>query len=118
MRVVPGHFLPNTDGSRPFTTGVAFTRVYVKAFDQEATRARDSSARIAAMEARYPTLGGKSSLEISMKVAKGEMQWPAPQSFPAAGKVARVTFGDTVFDLHFKDDGTMSFIGTAGRFRA
>lgn len=46
------------------------------------------------------------------------MQWPAPQSFPAAGKVARVTFGDTVFDLHFKDDETMSFIGTAVGSRA
>ncbi|MBU9135041.1 MBL fold metallo-hydrolase [Burkholderia multivorans] len=117
VRVVPGHFLPNADGSRPFTTGVAFTRAYVKAFDQEAARARDSSALIAAMEARYPTLGAKSSLELSAKVAKGEMQWPAPQPFPAIGKVARVAFGDTVFDLHFKDDKTMSFIGTAGQFK-
>lgn len=116
-RVVPGHFLPNRDGSQPFTTGVAFTRDYVKAFDQEATRAKDSATLVAAMEARYPDLGEKSSLELSAKVAKGEMQWPAPAPFPAAGKTVRVQFGATAFDLHFKDDKTMSFVGTAGQFK-
>lgn len=116
VRVVPGHFLPNRDDSQPYTTGVAFTRDYLKAFDQETARAKDSAALIAAMDARYPDLGAKPSLEMSAKVAKGEMQWPAPAPFPAAGKTARVQFGDTAFDLHFKDDKTMSFIGTAGRF--
>ncbi|WP_321781906.1 MBL fold metallo-hydrolase [Burkholderia pyrrocinia] len=117
VRVVPGHFLPNRDGSQPFTTGVAFTRDYLKAFDQETARAKDSVALVAAMDARYPNLGAKPSLEMSAKVAKGEMQWPAPAPFPAAGKTARMQFGDTEFDLHFKDDKTMSFIGTAGRFK-
>ncbi|RQU34487.1 MBL fold metallo-hydrolase [Burkholderia cenocepacia] len=115
-RVVPGHFLPNRDGSQPFATGVAFTRDYVKAFDDEAARAKDSAALIAAMEARYPDLGEKSSLELSAKVAKGEMQWPAPAPFPAAGRTVRVQFGATAFDLHFQDDKTMSFVGTAGQF--
>ncbi|BAX63801.1 MBL fold metallo-hydrolase [Burkholderia stabilis] len=117
VRVVPGHFLPNRDGSQPYTTGVAFTRDYLKAFDQETAHAKDSAALIAAMDARYPDLGAKPSLEMSAKVAKGEMQWPALAPFPAAGKTARVQFGDTVFDLHFKDDKTMSFIGTAGQFK-
>ncbi|WP_175916676.1 MULTISPECIES: MBL fold metallo-hydrolase [Burkholderia] len=116
-RVVPGHFLANRDGSRPFTTGVAFTRGYLTAFDQETTRATDSAALIAAMDARYPGLGAKPSLELSAKVAKGEMQWPAPAPFPAAGKTVRVQFGDTAFDLRFKDEKTMSFVGTAGQFK-
>jgi hypothetical protein len=28
------------------------------------------------MKQRYPRLGGESSLELSAKVAKGEMKWP------------------------------------------
>ncbi|SMF99650.1 MBL fold metallo-hydrolase [Burkholderia singularis] len=117
-RVIPGHFLPNADGSLPFTTAsVAFTRDYLKAFDQEAARAKDSATLITAMETRYPALGAKPSLEMSAKVIKGEMPWPAPAPFPALGKQMRVQFGDVVFDLHFKDEHTMSFIGIAGQFK-
>lgn len=76
--VVPGHYLPNADGTQPFTLGsVAFTRDYLTAFEAEAARAADSSALIAAMKARYPNVAGISSLELSAKVIKGEMQWPA-----------------------------------------
>ncbi|MNV80322.1 hypothetical protein D3C71_1739200 [compost metagenome] len=31
---------------------------------------------VAAMKKCYPNLAGESSLELSAKVAKGEMQWP------------------------------------------
>jgi hypothetical protein len=31
---------------------------------------------VKAMQARYPKLDGVASLELSAKVAKGEMQWP------------------------------------------
>ncbi len=76
--VVPGHFLPNPDGSEPHTlAAVKFTRDYVKAFDLEAARAKDSAALIDAMRKRYPDLGDVESLELSAKVAKGEMKWPA-----------------------------------------
>ena len=33
------------------------------------------AALIAAMKKRFPTLGEESSLELSAKVAKGEMKW-------------------------------------------
>ncbi|MEG2392729.1 MAG: MBL fold metallo-hydrolase [Pseudomonas sp.] len=70
--VVPGHFLG--DGSRSLAS-VKFTADYIKAFDAETAKAKDSAALIAAMKKRYPTLGEESSLELSAKVAKGEMQW-------------------------------------------
>jgi glyoxylase-like metal-dependent hydrolase (beta-lactamase superfamily II) len=79
QRVVPGHYLPNPDGSAPDTlASVRFTRDYLKAFEVEAARAPNSAALIAAMKARYPGLADESSLELSAKVIKGEMQWPAP----------------------------------------
>ena len=52
-----------------------FTRDYIKAFDEEALKARNSGELIAAMKKRYPDLGEESSLELSAKVAKGEMKW-------------------------------------------
>ncbi|RYY52119.1 MAG: MBL fold metallo-hydrolase, partial [Comamonadaceae bacterium] len=74
--VVPGHALPGANGKVSYTSGVAFTRGYLKAFEAEAARAQDSAALIAAMKKRYPTLAHASSLELSAKVIKGEMKWP------------------------------------------
>ena len=68
--VVPGHYL-----GTPTLDSVAFTADYIKAFDIEAAKAKDSAALIAAMKKRYPTLADESSLELSAKVAKGEMKW-------------------------------------------
>jgi glyoxylase-like metal-dependent hydrolase (beta-lactamase superfamily II) len=75
--VVPGHYLPNANGSAPYSpASVKFTRDYLKAFETEAAKAKDSAALIAAMKKRYPTLEDASSLELGAKVIKGEMKWP------------------------------------------
>lgn len=68
--VIPGHYL-----GTPTPAAVAFTADYIKAFDAETAKAKDSAALIAAMKKRYPTLADESSLELSAKVAKGEMKW-------------------------------------------
>ncbi|CAB1404197.1 Metallo-beta-lactamase superfamily protein PA0057 [Pseudomonas fluorescens] len=70
--VIPGHYLG--DSSRSLVS-VKFTADYIKAFDAETAKAKDSAALIAAMKKRYPSLGEESSLELSAKVAKGEMAW-------------------------------------------
>jgi glyoxylase-like metal-dependent hydrolase (beta-lactamase superfamily II) len=70
--VVPGHYLGQSDHS---LKAVHFTRDYIKAFDEETIKAKDSGELIAAMKKRYPQLGEESSLELSAKVAKGEMKW-------------------------------------------
>jgi glyoxylase-like metal-dependent hydrolase (beta-lactamase superfamily II) len=70
--VVPGHYLGNSQRS---LASVAFTADYIKAFDEETAKATDAAALIAAMKKRFPTLGDESSLELSAKVAKGEMKW-------------------------------------------
>ncbi|MBV7566615.1 MBL fold metallo-hydrolase [Pseudomonas sp. PDM27] len=70
--VVPGHYLGKSDRS---LAAVQFTAAYIKAFDEESAKARDSAELIAAMKKRFPALGDESSLELSAKVAKGEMKW-------------------------------------------
>ncbi len=70
--VVPGHFLP---GSPLTVQSVDYTASYIKAFDEETAKAKDSTALIDAMKKRYPQVDDVSSLELSAKVAKGEMKW-------------------------------------------
>ena len=70
--VVPGHYLGDSARS---LAAVQFTAEYIKAFDEETAKAKDSAALIAAMKKRFPALGEESSLELSAKVAKGEMKW-------------------------------------------
>lgn len=71
--VVPGHYAP---GAALDASALRFTADYIRAFDAETVKAKDSAALVKAMQARYPTLDGVASLELSAKVAKGEMQWP------------------------------------------
>lgn len=73
QRVIPGHALP---GAPQDLDAVRFTAGYIRAFDEEAATAGDSAELIAAMKRRYPELEGDLSLQISAKVAKGEMRWP------------------------------------------
>ncbi|WP_137939598.1 MBL fold metallo-hydrolase [Chitinivorax sp. B] len=72
--VVPGHF---TKGAPHTLESVRFTRDYIKTFEVEAAKAKNSADLIAAMKQHYPTLEDVSSLELSAKVAMGEMKWPA-----------------------------------------
>ena len=71
--VVPGHFKP---GAPLNLDSVRFTADYIRAFDEETAKAGNSAALIAAMKQRYPDLGAGLALELSAKVATGEMQWP------------------------------------------
>lgn len=70
--VVPGHATVDapTDAS-----AIAYTRAYLLAFEEEAAKAADSAALIAAMKQRYPDAGMDVALNIGAKVALGEMKW-------------------------------------------
>jgi glyoxylase-like metal-dependent hydrolase (beta-lactamase superfamily II) len=70
--VVPGHIVADaaTDLS-----GVAHTKAYLLAFEEELPKAADAAALKAAMEARFPGLDMGVALDIGAKVAKGEMKW-------------------------------------------
>lgn len=70
--VVPGHL---TAGAALDVSAVTYTRDYLLAFEEEAAKAADSAALIAAMKRRYPSAGLAPALEIGAKVVKGEMKW-------------------------------------------
>lgn len=75
--VIPGHYLPNADGSQPDSPQTVIdTRDYLLAFEQEAKKAVDSKQLIGAMQTRYPDLADESSLELGAQVIKGEVKWP------------------------------------------
>lgn len=70
--VVAGHLVPEaaTDLS-----GVAHTKTYLLAFEEELAKTPNAAALKAALEARFPGLGMGVALDIGSKVAKGEMKW-------------------------------------------
>lgn len=70
--VVPGHFAP---GAPQTVESVKFTANYIKAFDEETSKAKNADELIAAMQRRFPNLPPSESLNISARVAKGEMKW-------------------------------------------
>ncbi|WP_215782436.1 MBL fold metallo-hydrolase [Paludibacterium sp. B53371] len=70
--VVPGHTLPGAVADRD---APAYTAGYIRAFDAQTVRAASGDALIAAMRQLYPQAGEPASLEISARVAKGEMKW-------------------------------------------
>ena len=70
--VVPGHYL---EGPSPSLNAAKYTADYIKAFDKHTATAKDSAELIEAMKKDFPAAGEVSSLELSAKVAKGEMKW-------------------------------------------
>ena len=70
--VVPGHYL---EGPSPSLNAAKYTADYIKAFDKNTATAKDSAELIEAMKKEFPAAGEVSSLELSAKVAKGEMKW-------------------------------------------
>lgn len=72
VTVVPGHFQP---GAAFTPDSIGFTADYLRRFDTEASQAGGSEALVAAMKSAYPKAGLESALQISAKVAKGEMKW-------------------------------------------
>lgn len=71
-RVIPGHFLGNEPNG---TDAVVFTRDYIRKFETERTKARNSDDLIKAMTLAYPSLTPDEGLTIGAKVATGEMAW-------------------------------------------
>ena len=71
--LVPGHYLGQVAHD---LSALRFTRDYLIALETELPKADSAAALVDAMQRRYPGLPGESSLELSAKVLKGEMQWP------------------------------------------
>lgn len=71
--VIPGHYLPKATYD---LQTVDFTMNYLIEAEKNLEKTKNSDEFIAAMEKNHQNLADKSSLELSAKVLKGEMQWP------------------------------------------
>ncbi|WP_443943929.1 MBL fold metallo-hydrolase [Pedobacter sp. AW1-32] len=70
--VIPGHMTANAACD---TSAILFTQKYLQDFDVELAKYKKSADLIKVMDARYPNLEGKTSLELGAKVNTGEMKW-------------------------------------------
>lgn len=71
-KVIPGHYIHTMPSG---TKALHFTKEYLQTFDKVLKTAKGSADVIATMNAKYPTLAGEQSLEMSAKVNTGEMKW-------------------------------------------
>jgi glyoxylase-like metal-dependent hydrolase (beta-lactamase superfamily II) len=70
--VVAGHRLPGTAND---STGIDYTRSYLREFERILGRSADAASVTAALTESYPNSGMLIAAQIGPKVAKGEMTW-------------------------------------------
>lgn len=107
-RVVPSHFAALDESPKVLD----FVENYLKDYNEATKTSNNAAAITEKMEAKYPQLPAKESLELGAKVFKGEMAWELKSPYPAIGRKVEVNFGAMQFVLDYKDNKTMSFSGT------
>jgi glyoxylase-like metal-dependent hydrolase (beta-lactamase superfamily II) len=113
LAVVPGHAgALSTDPAQ-----LDVVRDYLVDYRAAVGGHATAAAIVAAMKAKYPDLPGTQSLEMGAKVFTGEMPWKVWSPYSPIGRTLSVDFGTSQFELTFKDNSHMSFVGTAGRFK-
>ena len=55
---------------------VAFTKSYVRTFEDAAIQSKDAAELTKAMQEKYPAFTNHEDLKLSAKVIKGEISWP------------------------------------------
>lgn len=110
QQVIPSHFSEQSLSPQ----SLDFVKGYLENYKKAVTENKTSSAIVDFMVKKYTTLPGKEELEMGVKVFMGEMAWDLKSPYPAIGNKVEVDFGTTKFILDFKDNKTMSFLGTAG----
>ncbi len=72
-KIIPGHVIGDSEMSM---APVEHTRQYIRNFEQQMALAKDGADLVARMKQLYPDFSNVSGLELSAKVAMGEMRWP------------------------------------------
>ncbi|WP_342118134.1 MBL fold metallo-hydrolase, partial [Pseudoduganella sp. OTU4001] len=72
VTVVPGHFAP---GAALTPDAISYTADYLRRFETATPIATNSAALVETMKTAYPSAGLESALQLSAKVAKGELAW-------------------------------------------
>ncbi|MCJ7934832.1 MAG: MBL fold metallo-hydrolase [Chryseobacterium sp.] len=109
-QVIPSHFAEQSLSPQ----SLDFVKNYLEDYKKAVAENKTSPAIVDFMVKKYPDLPGKEELEMGVKVFLGAMDWDLKSPFPAIGKKVEVDFGTVKFLLDFKDNKTMTFVGTAG----
>ncbi|MEX0302803.1 MAG: MBL fold metallo-hydrolase [Leisingera sp.] len=72
-RIIPGHYMGEAAKD---ASSVAFTRIYIAAFENASDKLDGSAAVIGAMTGKYPEFLNTGDLELSAQVLEGERSWP------------------------------------------
>lgn len=108
--VIPSHFV-----NKDFSPKVLdFVKDYLLKFKEANEKYSSANDVVKFMTTNYPNLGGVEELELGAQVYKGDVKWELKNPYPAIGKQITVDFGELAFDLDFKDNKNMSFLGTVG----
>ncbi|WP_419868646.1 MoaF-related domain-containing protein [Chryseobacterium sp. CT-SW4] len=109
-QVIPSHYAKQTMSPEPLD----FVKTYLENYKKAVTENKTSEGIVNFMLKQYPALPGKDELVMGAKVYTGETAWEVKSPYPAIGKQVTVDFGELKFRLDFKDNKTMSFVGTEG----
>ncbi|EIY5154410.1 MBL fold metallo-hydrolase [Klebsiella variicola] len=112
-KVIPGHYIKQDESP----AALEFIMKYLTDYKNSVVTYKNASDIISEMVNKYPDLPGRESIEFGAKVFTGEAPWHVASPYPPIGKIAEVNFDGIVFELHFTDNKTMSFEGTAGAFK-
>ncbi|WP_234047696.1 MBL fold metallo-hydrolase [Chryseobacterium paridis] len=113
QQVVPSHFAKLNLAPQ----SLDFVKKYLENYKKAVTENKTSDAIIQYMVNQYPDLPGKDELGMGVKVFLGEMNWDLRSPYPAIGRKVEVDFGTGKFVLDYKDNKTMSFMGTEGTLK-
>lgn len=110
IQVIPSHFAKQSLSPASLDVVKKYLENYKKAVATEKT----SNGIVEFMVKQYPSLPGKDELVMGAKVFVGEMNWELKSPYPPIGHTIEVDFGTEKFQLDYKDNKIMSFIGTEG----
>lgn len=113
IQVVPSHFAKLTLSP----SSLDFVKNYLENYKKAVVENKTSDAIVNFMVNKYPNLPGKDELAMGVKVFLGEMNWDLRSLYPAIGRKVEVNFGAAQFVLDFKDNKTMSYVGTKGEVK-
>lgn len=112
-QVVPSHFVkPSISPS-----SLDFVKDYLENYKKAVTENKSSEDAIKFMVSKYPNLPGKDELGMGIKVFFGEMKWDLKSPYPAIGRKVEADLGGMKFIIDFKDNKTMTFVGTEGALK-
>ncbi|QIO04890.1 MBL fold metallo-hydrolase [Acinetobacter shaoyimingii] len=109
-KVIPGHYVKSDFSPKPLD----WIKEYLVNFKTAIGQYKTSGEIIQFMDKAYPNLEDRPTLEMSAQVFTKEIDWKVAAPYPVIGQTVTIDFDSVKFDLDFKDNKNMSFVGAGG----